>query len=72
MAKRDVNGPIVTSPNLLKDLYLITNKYRLRERPMKPELLDIFCLKTELWDSRLKEIVYKKTEPEELEKVLKF
>ena len=74
MAKKDENGLLITSPNLLKDLYLRTYKFRLRERTMKPELMDIFWLKTELWESRLEELTSTKTEPwneEELEKVLK-
>ena len=41
---------------------------------MKPELMDIFYLKTELWESRLEELISNKSAPwneEELEKVLK-
>ena len=32
MAKKDENGLLVTSPTLLKDLYLRTDKHRLRQR----------------------------------------
>ena len=41
---------------------------------MKPELLDIFCLKTELWESRVDQLIAKKSFPwtkMELQKVLK-
>ena len=41
---------------------------------MKPEFLDIFMLKTELWESRLKELSAKKSDPwtiDELKKTLK-
>ena len=74
MAKKDENGLLITSPNLLKDLYLRTYKHRLRQRSMKPELMDIFYLKEELWESRMKELLDKKSPPwkmNELEKVLK-
>ena len=74
MAKIDENGLIVTSPMLLKALYLKTYQHRLRARKIKDDLLDIFFLKQELWESRLNELLKKKTEPwkiNELEKVLK-
>ena len=53
MAKIDENGLLVTVPNLLKQLYLSTYVNRLRHRTMKTEFDDIFCLKMELWESRL-------------------
>ena len=74
MAKMDENGLLITSPNLIKELYLQTYKHRLRSRQIKDDLWDIFFLKLELWNSRHDELLNKKSEPwklEELEKVLK-
>ena len=63
IAKRDESGMLVTAPNLLKSLYLRTYQQRLRQREMKPELMDVFFLKKELWESRLEELAKNKTEP---------
>ena len=74
MAKRDKNGNLITSPNLLKKLYLDTYKERLKSREMKPELLDLYFLKSELWDLRLEQLEQTKTRPwavEDLDRVLK-
>ena len=74
MAKLDENGSLVTAPNLLKDLYLRTYVNRLKHREMKPELNDIFCLKRELWLSRLTLLRNRKTPPwkmKHLDEVLK-
>ena len=74
MAKKNEDGLIITSPNLLKDLYLRTYSHRLRQREMKPEYLDVFCLKMELWESRLDELKQQKSKPwskKDLDKVLK-
>ena len=73
-AKKDEDGMLVTSPNLLKDLYLRTYKHRLRPRIIKNGLEDIFYLKTALWNSRLEELLSNKSKPwnmQDLEKVLK-
>ena len=56
MAKVDESGILVTAPNLLKDLYLRTYSNRLKHRLMKPEYSDLFCLKMELWTSRLENL----------------
>ena len=61
MAKRDMTGNIVTAPDLLKSLYGETYKTRLRNRDIKPELLDLFLLKEELWSSRYRELRIKTT-----------
>ena len=45
MAKKDEHGHLITSPNLLKELYIKTYKHRLRQRTMQPEIMDIFFLK---------------------------
>jgi hypothetical protein len=42
MAKMDENGQIITSPSLLRDLYLQTYSDRLSHRVMKSEYEDIF------------------------------
>ena len=61
MAKKDKNGTLITSPNLLKKLYLDTYKDRLKSREMKAELMDLYFLKSELWDLKLEEMVATKT-----------
>ena len=63
MAKRDEKGNIVTAPETLKLLYLETYKKRLRQRTMKEEYLDIYFLKSELWEWRLREMRTIKTPP---------
>ena len=50
MAKRDKNGNLITYPNLLKKLYVDTYKERLKIREIKPELLDLYFLKSEFFD----------------------
>ena len=74
MAKRNEEGMLITSQNLLKKLYIQTYTHRLRQREMKKEYLDLFFLKTELWKSRMDELVGRKSEPwnnNDLIKVLK-
>ena len=74
MAKHDKEGNIITAPEGIKNLYIDTYKERLRNRIMKPELMDIFFLKSELWDYRnieLKEKVSKSWKQEDLNGVLK-
>ena len=63
MAKRDENGNLITSPDLLKILYLKTYKNRLENRSMKENLLDVFFLKQELWSSRMIELKKINTKP---------
>ena len=74
MAKYDNNGNLITSHSALKNLYLSTYQNRLRHRDMKPEYLDIYFLKSELWRSRLENMRQVKTPPwemKQLEAVLK-
>ena len=71
MAKLDEKGMLITSPNLLKSLYLRTYKHRLRQREMKTDYSEIFVLKTELWNSRMKELIENKSEPWEMENLMK-
>ena len=58
---------------VLKKLYLGTYSHRLRSHEIKPDLIDIYFLKTELWFSRFKNIKMIKTphwESDSLDKVL--
>ena len=74
MAKLNEKGVLVTSPNLLKMLYLKTYKHRLRQREMKPEYMDLYFLKDELWQSRFEELSQNKSKPwdsNQMDKVLK-
>ena len=63
MAKKDENGTLITSPELLKSLYLRTYQSRLINRQMKRELFDVYFLKQKLWFSRLIELRKKRTKP---------
>ena len=71
MAKLNEKGMLITSPNLLKELYLRTYKHRLRQREMKEEYMDIFFLKNELWESRMKELIGIKSEEWSLADLMK-
>ena len=74
VAKKDSQGKLVTNHNELKRLYLKTYKNRMRNRPMKEDLLDLKDLKNDLFELRLKLATRKKSEPwtlEDLEKALK-
>ena len=53
IAKKNRNGEIVDKPALLKKLYENTYKERLQHRSMKPELLNMFNLKMQLFNMRL-------------------
>ena len=73
VGKIDFEGNMVTDQNSLKKLYLETFIWRLRDRPMKPDLVDLQLLKEKLFKTILK--VCKNTKPkpwteDELEKVL--
>ena len=69
MTKHDEEGNLVTAPGALKKLYLETYRDRLSHREMKPELLDVYFLKMELWMSRLNNIRKIKTAPWDNEKL---
>ena len=74
MAKNDKDGNLITSPEGIKDLYLDAYKTRLKNREMKPELYDLYFLKTELWLTRQEYLKDTKAicwNMNELEKVLK-
>ena len=74
MAKKDKAGNVITAPEAIKKLYVDTYSERLGNREMKPDLMDIYYLKKELWDCRNDEIKNKKTKEwndKDLEKVIK-
>ena len=71
MAKMNEQGILITSPNLLKTLYLQTYSHRLRQREMKTEYLDVFFLKSELWKYRMEELVCQKSKPWNLKDLIK-
>ena len=71
---KDKIGNIITAPETIKNLYVDTYKDRLRNRSMKPELMDIFHLKSELWETRNENLKNIKSEPweaKDIETVLK-
>ena len=52
-AKKDVNGMLVSNPDLLKKLHLDTYHHRLRNRPIRPDLKeDLFQLRLKLSNLR--------------------
>ena len=61
MAKKDSNGNLITTPDNLLNLYSDTYAYRLRNRQMKAELMDVYSLKMKLWKSRMSELSKFKT-----------
>ena len=61
-AKLDENGCLVTNTEELLNLYLDTYSKRLSHRKMKNKYEDIFELKNESWQMRLKKISGVKTE----------
>ena len=74
IAKVDSNGQFITSPNLLKDLYLRTYCERLRHREMLSKYEDVYEMKTELWQTLLDSCKSRKSEDwqmSDLEKVIK-
>ena len=66
MAKRDWQGNLITDRNMLRQLYLNTYKERLKNQDIKPELLDLYEMKMELWKLRLAESQNKKTKEWEI------
>ena len=74
MAKKDPHGNIITSQEALKKLYLDTYVQRLDHRKMKDDFKEIFHLKSQLWNERLKSLktnVSNDWKMEDLECVLK-
>ena len=74
VGKKDGRGNIVTDQHGLKVLYLETFVWRLRERPMRPDLGDVKHLKEECFDQIIElcsQTKSKKWSSEDLETVLK-
>ena len=74
MAKKDMEGNLITKPEALKTLYIQTYVERLKHRDMKEEFKEIFQLKTVLWSERMKSIKKIKSRPwtiADIEKVTK-
>ena len=63
IAKKDMNGLLVTNPDLLKKLYLDTYQQGLRHRPIRADLVHIKSLKEDLFYQRLKLAKMCKSEP---------
>ena len=55
MAKRDQNDMLITSPQLIKELYLSTYRERLHNREIKSRLEDLYHMKTQLWEVLLED-----------------
>ena len=75
MAKKDLDGNLVTTGSGLRSLYLETYKHRLRHRKIEAKYNDILHIKSELWMYRLNYLTAKVTKPwtlAELEKALKL
>ena len=63
MAKKDKFGNLITSAEPLKQLYLQTYIHRLRNRPMKDDMVELKKLKTDLWEGRLELSKKRKSKP---------
>ena len=63
MAKKDAEGNLITGTEALKNLYIQTYSDRLKHQEMKEEFLEIYQLKTLLWNERTKSIKKVKSEP---------
>ena len=74
VGKKDKNGNIVTEQSGLKVLYLETFIWRLRERPVRPDLNEVKSLKQKLFEKVMKLCKMTVSQPwhlEDLEEVLK-
>ena len=63
VGKKNLKKQMITNPEELKQLYLDTFKYRLRQRPVKPGFENILDLQEELFKLRLESAKKKKTAP---------
>ena len=74
MAKHDTKGNLVTTPSLLRTLYLKTYTDRLRHREIRADFSEVFILKMKLWRLQYEKLRSKKSNPwplKALENVLK-
>ena len=63
IAKKDVNGRLVSNPEELKTLYIQTYIHRVRHRPVKPGFEELKMLKEELCARRLELVKMKTFQP---------
>ena len=73
VGKINCEGKMITDQEGLKKLYLETFLWRLRDRPMRPDLADLQSVKTKLFKTILETCTKKRTKPwtiHDLEKVL--
>ena len=61
MGKVDKGGNLITAPPLLLKLYTDTYIHRLRHRDMKVNLMDVYEMKTLLWERQLEACKSNKT-----------
>ena len=74
MAKYDANRNLITSPSLLRSLYLETYTHRLRHREIKQDFSEVYKLKMKLWSKQYEALKSKKSNQwslKALENVLK-
>ena len=74
MAKKDLNGKLISSQNELICLYMDTYKQRLRHRPIKIEYKYLRILKEELFNRRIDLAMTRKSKPwkiQQLQNVLR-
>ena len=73
VGKVNKKGNMITDQEGLKELYLDTFLWRLRDRPMRPDLKDLQSIKTKMFEIILKTCANTRTDPwtiQELDKVL--
>ena len=70
LAKKDMDGKLVTSQKELRKLYLSTFTTRLRHRPIKKGLENLKSKKEELWSKRLELSSMNKSRPWKLEELI--
>ena len=73
VGKINSEGKMITDQEGLKKLYLETFLWRLRDRPIRPDLVDLHLIKTKMFETILNSCKKKRTEPwtlKQLEMVL--
>ena len=74
VAKKNMQGQIISNPDVLKELYLETYVHRLRHRPIRADFSYLKQLKETLFELRLKLVKSRKSKPwseSDLDRVLK-
>ena len=73
VGKINKEGKLTTNQEGLKELYLETFLWRLRDRPIRPDLVDLQLIKSRMFETILKTCTKKRTDPwtlKQIEKVL--